>query len=214
MISPEEFQNKPWSQQPGENSGQYAAFMVYLGLGIKRSIRAAMDAAGENPGNARTWERWSSKHDWVARSQAYDSDHLVATFKHRPERREGTRQIAYDKAPHLMDIVIGIAEGRMPEGDKEVVCGRDGKPQEVPVLDANGELTSVAVTRPMVQPRVRLSACEFVLGLAGLVEAKKLTVESTEGDDVRLALRGSVSKLDPETKALLVEALRLSRNSD
>ena len=210
-MTPADFKDKPWAQLPRETSKQFHSFVSYLNMGKARSIRKAMDLAGASPGNERTWERWSSENDWVARAQAYDSDHLMEGLRQRTEQREAVRQMVYDRAANLLGTVLGISEGRMPPGDSEVLLGRDGSPKLVTIKGSDGNPVEVAATRPLVAPNVRLRACEFLLGLAGLVESKKVQIEGSEGDDVRLQIRGIVSNLDPEIKAGLVALLGLHR---
>lgn len=73
---------QPWEKQPGETAKAYQAFCVYRDLGAGRSLSIAYERTGkgrsktgERSGKTeapRLWERWSSKYQWVERSQAYD----------------------------------------------------------------------------------------------------------------------------------------------
>ena len=74
---------RPWDRRENETTKAYAAFLAYISLGARRSVREAArqhhgeaTASGEIHGiektTLRTWEGWSSKHAWVSRSTARD----------------------------------------------------------------------------------------------------------------------------------------------
>lgn len=209
MSAAQDFKDRPWSIQPGEPPHQFAAFITYLELGRDRSIVKALDKSGEHPGKIRQWERWSRANQWVSRAQAYDSDHLMERIAGRKEAQEEARQDAVDAARRAMGHVIEIMDGKLPPGDKEIVCGRDGKPQKVTIEGAFGVPVEVAMTRALVSPQVRLKAAELALGLGGLVTAKRIEVSGHDGDDIRLALRNHISNLPPEIKQGLMELLAI-----
>jgi hypothetical protein len=205
---------KPWHQLPEEKPASYEAFCEYLAMGTDRSLAKLAKSCGNITVSLRRLEQLSSVHDWVARAKAYDSDHLLERMSQRAEDREGTRQLAYDHAPRLLQMVIDIAHGHMPRGDVEIICDRNGEPKRTTVLGDYGVPMEVSMTKPAVSPRVRLAACQFALGVAGILEAKRLEVSGQEGDDVRLALRGLVSRLDPDLKTQLVKLLAIRQRSD
>ena len=74
---------RPWDRLPTETPKSYAAFLAYVALGARRSVR---EAAHQNyikttsPGGIssaegstiRKWLGWSAKHKWVSRSLARD----------------------------------------------------------------------------------------------------------------------------------------------
>lgn len=214
MTAAVESAAKPWQQLPEETAKAYAAFTAYLGLGIDRSLAKVRESCGEVSVSLRRLEQLSAQHDWVRRAKAYDSDHLLERMNHRTEDRETTRQLAYDHAPHLLQTVLDISNGKMPEGDVEIICDRRGDPRMTTIKGAYDVPIEVAMTKPMISPRVRLAACQFALGVAGILEAKRLEVTGHDGDDVRLAIRGIVSRLDPELKAQLVALLPIRQRND
>ena len=64
-----------WDRLPTETPKSYAAFLAYVALGARRSIREALrQNSGETAvsGKLRTWEGWSSKNAWVSRANARD----------------------------------------------------------------------------------------------------------------------------------------------
>lgn len=61
---------QPWDRQPDETAPAYAAFQAYLDLGPDRSIRKAAQVVGKS---MTSLGGWSKTHDWVARSEAWDS---------------------------------------------------------------------------------------------------------------------------------------------
>ena len=73
-----------WDRLPAETPKSYAAFLAYVALGARRSVRGAArqhhvsaTAAGEIKGvedtTVRTWISWSSRHKWVSRANARDA---------------------------------------------------------------------------------------------------------------------------------------------
>ena len=75
---------RPWDRLPTETPKSYAAFLAYVALGARRSVR---EAAHQNyikttsPGGIssaegstiRKWLGWSAKHKWVSRANARDT---------------------------------------------------------------------------------------------------------------------------------------------
>ena len=70
-----------WDRRAAETPKSYAAFLAYVALGARRSVREAARqyhsktiAAGEISGaedtTVGTWMGWSAKHKWVSRSLA------------------------------------------------------------------------------------------------------------------------------------------------
>lgn len=63
----------PWVRRTSERGKAYDAFQAYLRLGPRRTITEAAAAVGISRDSAQDL---SSRHDWVARSVAYDQ-HLA-----------------------------------------------------------------------------------------------------------------------------------------
>ena len=67
--------HRRWDRLPTETPKSYAAFLAYIALGARRSVREALrQNSGETAvsGKLRTWEGWSSKNAWVSRANARD----------------------------------------------------------------------------------------------------------------------------------------------
>jgi hypothetical protein len=59
---------KQFEQRPDESAKAFAAFSLYLGLGDERSL----ENVGRKLGKSKAlMERWSRRHAWVERTQAY-----------------------------------------------------------------------------------------------------------------------------------------------
>ena len=68
---------QPWERQKGESAQAFAAFLVYLQMGVDRSL----SAVGQRLGKSRAlMERWSSANSWVERCRAWDN-HLQREAK-------------------------------------------------------------------------------------------------------------------------------------
>ena len=76
-------QKHPWDRRSTETLKAHTAFLAYIALGARRSVREAAHqhhkvatAGGEISGlertTARTWLGWSAKHKWVSRADARD----------------------------------------------------------------------------------------------------------------------------------------------
>ena len=66
---------RSWDRRSTETTKAYAAFLAYIALGARRSVREALrQNSGETAvsGKLRTWEGWSSKNAWVSRATARD----------------------------------------------------------------------------------------------------------------------------------------------
>ena len=84
-------QPNPWDRLPAETPKAYAAFLAYVALGARRSIREALRTThGESAGSGktRTWEGWSSRYQWVSRANERDAwlsqvsdEQIVANLK-------------------------------------------------------------------------------------------------------------------------------------
>ena len=68
-----------WDRRADETPKSYAAFLAYVALGTRRSVREAarqhcVKTASSGPKNTtvKHWLRWSARHKWVSRSLARD----------------------------------------------------------------------------------------------------------------------------------------------
>lgn len=61
---------QPWSRRTSETSKAYEAFVAYRDMGAERTLRAVGEVLGKSHAVLSVW---SSKHDWVSRSAAWDS---------------------------------------------------------------------------------------------------------------------------------------------
>ena len=72
-----------WDRLPTETPKSYAAFLAYVALGARRSVREAArqyhvnatstgEISGVEDTTVRTWMGWSARHKWVSRSLARD----------------------------------------------------------------------------------------------------------------------------------------------
>ena len=84
---------------PTETPKSYAAFLAYVALGARRSVREAArqyhsnttatgEISSDEDTTVRTWMGWSAKHKWVSRANARDAwiahvsdEQIVANIK-------------------------------------------------------------------------------------------------------------------------------------
>jgi hypothetical protein len=81
----------PWERQFGESKDAYLLFAAYRDLGPERSL-ARLVEAGESSVGVRQLEKYSSRHHWAQRSDAWD----VEQERIRRERA-GERQAKIDE---------------------------------------------------------------------------------------------------------------------
>lgn len=79
---------QPWDRQPEETPPAWQAFVAYRDLGFDRSLRAAAEKIGKAQS---LLARWSTRHGWVARAQAYDT-HLDQEHQKRLRARRTTSE--------------------------------------------------------------------------------------------------------------------------
>jgi hypothetical protein len=118
-----------WDKRPNESALAFRAFALYRDLGSKRSISQVARELGTEITHLKDW---SSKHEWVARCDAYDAhiDRLDQQTREK-ERREMHQRHAAAGATLQGSALVRIV-GRPAAMDK------DGRPlEEVPPLDPN-----------------------------------------------------------------------------
>ena len=67
-----------WRRRPSESAPAYRAFLVYLHLGLDRSLQKAYRSfkQSETANLPGRWRAWCVEHEWVARAQEYDRRQL------------------------------------------------------------------------------------------------------------------------------------------
>lgn len=82
----------PFEQKPDESAKAFAAFSEYLNLGPQRSL----ENVGRRLGKSKAlMERWSKRHNWVARVEAHQQHWAALT---RRAEVEVVREFALEKA--------------------------------------------------------------------------------------------------------------------
>ena len=73
----------PWERRDDETGVAYQAFQEYLNQGADRSTAHVARALGKSK---TIMDRWSSRHEWVIRSRAWDSIPTKAAAESYAER--------------------------------------------------------------------------------------------------------------------------------
>jgi hypothetical protein len=97
-----------WTRRDGESTPAYDAFKEYLHQGATRSNAKVAHALGKS---ITLMNRWSSAHDWVDRSVAYDSYVMAADTDGMIHALAETR----DKNLALMDKLRGLLDSRLDD---------------------------------------------------------------------------------------------------
>lgn len=111
--------DKIWTRRDGESPVAHAAFKEYLRQGDDRSLVRVGEALGKS---TTLMERWSSAHDWPARSVAYDQYTLAAVTDGEMESMAAKLSECRDKNLALMDKLRGHLETRL---DTFIARGED-----------------------------------------------------------------------------------------
>lgn len=100
--------DKIWTRRENESSLAYNAFKTYLYLGADRTLQGAADGVGKSFSLIR---RWSSRHEWIDRSAAYDSHIMNADLDGLVHVQAESR----DKNLALMDKLRGLLDMRLDD---------------------------------------------------------------------------------------------------
>lgn len=82
----------PFEQKPDESAKAFAAFSEYLNMGPQRSLEGVSRKVGKSKA---LMERWSKRHNWVARVEAHQQHWAAMT---RRAEVQVVREFALEKA--------------------------------------------------------------------------------------------------------------------
>lgn len=85
---------QPWMKREDETSKAYHAFCLYRDMGLQRTLDKVRQELDRPSGYISYIKKWSSKHDWVSRAEAYD-EHLeyIRMAEKADQRRKRNEQI-------------------------------------------------------------------------------------------------------------------------
>lgn len=189
MAEQDNTQADPWEQQVGESRQAYAAFCDYYQLpprirslneayrGYQRDRRASWrerrgieitaEEAAEDAATIASmtapgqWRRWSTAHEWVNRTAAWDAhvnDQLEAAWI---ERREVLRQQDWDLGQAFRDIVReGLEEARrFIRSHVERIPAENGQPAQI-IITQTFDVTGLALVAEKASKLQRLATGE------------------------------------------------------
>ena len=115
----------PWEKQVGENSKPYAAFCAYRDMGANRSFAKIVPVLYGELENVKSTvkirqiSKWSVKHTWVKRAEAYD---VYLETTERLENEKAIKKMAKEHAEaavitrsKAMDRIDQIGENELNE---------------------------------------------------------------------------------------------------
>jgi hypothetical protein len=166
-------------------------------MGDGRSLRKLaihLQETGYKPATSRRQlERYSQTWDWVERANAYDADQLLEEIKGRVRTRERVRQVFYQRALDAARVVLDLMDGVMELGDTD------------PILDKHQKEIG---RKARVPASVRAQQAQHVLAMAGLIVPKRVELDASDGDELRLQARQALGALDPKVARMLIKALQ------
>lgn len=184
--------DEPWGRRKEETPKAYAAFLEYLRLPTRtRSIDRAY-RNGEGLGDNSTviasshWYGWSSRHEWLMRSAAWDMKQNEDDLDKWEKRRAAAKERDWEQAEKLRAIVdealpsvnrffrrnVGAPTGGEPTiVNEQGQTVRQGTPAQVIVTVAFGvtDMTKVLMDASKLQRLVLDEPTDNVNNLAGYV---------------------------------------------
>ena len=183
-----------WDRQPGESSKGYLHFALYRDMGQDRSLRK-LAQAGECRAKVGQLERWSSKWQWVDRSQRYD-DHLQYQDRLRQEKERRDMLSRHAKIAVLGQnlVVKGIEKliAQIEQGKRDLTASDASRLLDVAVKVerlSRGEPTEISELGGSDEHPIKVNledrarqAVERALGITDRGPAER--VETPEAADV------------------------------
>jgi hypothetical protein len=132
-----------WERQENESARAFEAFAVYRDLGAQRSIAKVAEILGKS---RALLERWSTKHDWVARCQALEARdemlrreaieaHLQAKAKDYAEREAALREQALEIREVAAEQALRMLQWPLTE-QRAVQEDEEGRPVQLVFVPA------------------------------------------------------------------------------
>lgn len=164
----------------GETPRAFQAYLAYLDLGERRSLRKLAN----NGWRLASLSRWSAKNNWQERTAAWDAEMLSSAMKKRAEQRERTLQILYDAGPDAAKVLTRLLGGHIPkDGAKLAQFDREGK-----------HVGDVPIVRPgsLIQ-----TACQ-TLDRMGIIAPKRIELTGEDGRAIEIAARHELTAYTEE----------------
>jgi len=99
--------NLPWHQRKDESGTAYAAFRIYLDIGISRTQKTVAKVIyGQDTASTQIKE-WSIKYDWVNRAEDWDR---VISEAHISNMEDAVRQAEEHGLRHLHAVTVIMTE--------------------------------------------------------------------------------------------------------
>lgn len=163
---------QPWHRLPRESNPAFEAFSMYLEAGLNRNIVGVAKALGKNVSQLY---RWSSKNNWVKRSQDYDA-HLAA--QRLDGKAEAEKKSAKEEADEAKNRRLQIAKLLQLKGMQSL--------KKIDALDIKEGLKAIELGAKI--ERTELGMPDKILGVSGAKgEALAVNVESDPGEYAKLA---------------------------
>jgi hypothetical protein len=189
--------SKPWHRRRKERVKAYGLLVKYLEMGDGRSLAKLADKLQEDrvkgAPKLRQLSTYSATWDWVERANAYDADQLLEEIKGRVRTREKVRQVFYQRALDAARVVLDLMDGIMELGDTD------------PIFDKHQDEIG---RKARVPASVRAQQAQHVLAMAGLIVPKRVELDASDGDELRLQARQALGALDPKVARMLIKALQ------
>lgn len=145
---------RAWHRQPGESNVAYAAFMSFLTLGEKRSVKDTCRVVG------KSWSllsKWSSQWNWFMRAAAYEEHYLLL----RLESIEAERDDMFTRHRAVAQTALMIVEQSLESKQKLIMKQiQDDKPVEVMKDDSLVRLFDMALKAERMAVLGRVESAE------------------------------------------------------
>ena len=103
--------SKIWEKREGETAKAFEAFTAYRDLGPSRSLSKAAEVYyGRSGASLGHLERWSSEHEWVRRSAAYDAHLDQQRLEVIEQTRKDAQRVISEAA---LQVALKLVEGSL-----------------------------------------------------------------------------------------------------
>jgi hypothetical protein len=122
---------KPWNQREGEPDKWYARFLVYLNLGVNRTVEKCRLKCLENGTEDKrgtgmvSFQKTATNYEWIARANSFDKEQQVKNLEANENTLEKFRKKTHESYMKLADKICNVMDkGEMDDLKKLLFFGK------------------------------------------------------------------------------------------
>lgn len=157
---PEELQ--VWDQQPPESSVAYSAFLVYVNLGVGRTVIDAYRIYRNKPQAENvdgSFNKWKNRFQWLPRAIAYDQWYRTRNLLQQEEVILNSMAIRQEQSAGLRDRMFNMADSLIEKAEKMLAFPLE----EISRAEMDGGKTTIVTVKPIrwsisdIRPMIQLA---------------------------------------------------------